>query len=137
MVADNKNKLETLPLFKTAHRELKINFEDYPKFSDFLRMLIGVYGHKAELMEAMGIPSLSDFSQRCNGDPHDPSKITFKDKHIDAFLEKSNYYRHFREWFEYQEKKNAKSEIQEQADFGNQVLAALLPIIMKKLKESK
>lgn len=138
--ADSNDDLTNFPLLKsalTARRELMINFNDFPKFSDFLRMLISAYGHKAELMEAMNIQSLSDFSQRLNGDPHDPNKITFKDKHIDSFLKKSNWYGYFREWFEYQEKKNSKAENQEKAELADEMIAALIPILMKRLKEGK
>ena len=128
-MATKEDKFKDLPLFQSAQRELTINFDDFPEFSDFLKMMISAYGHKAELMEAMSIPSLSDFSQRLNGDPHDPNKITFKDKHIDAFLKKSNWYRHFREWFEYMEKKYSKTDVQRKAEMFDQLMIALKPMI--------
>ena len=129
MTTSKEEKFKGLPLFQSAQRELTINFDDFPKFSDFIRMMISAYGHKAELMEAMSIPSLSDFSQRLNGDPHDPNKLDFKLRHIDAFLEKSNWYRYFREWFEYMERKHSKTEVQKKAEMFDQLMIALKPLI--------
>jgi hypothetical protein len=129
VIGVKKDKFEGLPLFQSAHRDLTINFEDFPDFSDFLKMMISAYGHRAELMEVMSIPSLSDFSQRLNGDPHDPNKITFKDRHVDAFLKKSNWYRYFKEWFEYQERKHSKTDIQKKAEMFDQLMIALKPML--------